>query len=56
MPQSAAAFNSSHQGKKQAPEGGAHAEVGLKPKLSTRGGVTKEEEWKSLHAAAQAEN
>jgi len=30
------------------PEGGAHTEVGLKPKLSLRGSATKEEEWKSL--------
>ena len=53
MPQAAAAFAPSHLGKEQMPEGGAHAEVGSKPKLSPRGSATKEEEWKSFHAAAQ---
>ena len=33
--------------------GGPHTEVGLKPQLSHRGGVTKEEEKKSFRSAAQ---
>ena len=44
MPQSAAAFTPSHLGREQMSEGGTHAEVGPKPKLSPRGSVTKEEE------------
>ena len=37
--------------REQTPEGSPHAEVWLKPKLSPRGCVTKEEELKSLLAA-----
>ena len=37
----------------QAPVGGSHAKVRLRPQLSPRGRVTKEEEQKSFHAAAQ---
>ena len=47
-------FAPSSLGGEKTPEGGAHAEVGLKPKLSPKGGANKEEEWKSLCAAAQA--
>ena len=54
VPQAAAAFAPSHLGKEQTPEGGTLTEGGSKPKLSLRDGVTKEEEWKSSHAAAQA--
>ena len=36
------------------PEGGAHTEVESEPKLSSKGGATKELEQKSFHAAAQA--
>ena len=41
------------QPQEQTPVGGPHAEVGLKPQLGPRGGVTKEEEQKSFCAAAQ---
>ena len=41
------------QPREQTSVGGPHAEVGLKPQLSPRGGATKEEEQKSFHAAAQ---
>ena len=44
MPKAAAAFAPSCLGKEKMPEGGPHAEVGPKPKLSPRGGVTTEEE------------
>ena len=54
MPQAAAAFAPSHLGKEQMPEGTAHSEVGLKPKLSLRGGVTKEDEQKSFCESEQA--
>ena len=54
VPQSAADFAPSCLGGEQAPEGGPYAKEGPKPKLSPRGYVTKEEELKSLHAAAQA--
>ena len=54
--QAAAAFTPSHLGKDQTLKGGTYAEVGLKPKLSLRGGATKEEKCKSFHAAAQAVN
>ena len=53
MPQAAAAFTPSRLGKEQMPEGGTHAEVS-KPKVSPRGGATKEEEWRFFCAAAQA--
>ena len=53
MLQSAAAFAPSFLGGEQTPDGGAHSEVGPKPKLSPRGSPTKEEEQKSLHASAQ---
>ena len=33
----------------QTPEGGPHADVGIKPKLNPRDGVTKEEDQKSFH-------
>ena len=54
VPHAAAAFTTPHLGKEQMPEGGAYAEAGSKSKLSPRGSVTKEKEWKSFHAAAQA--
>ena len=41
VPQSAAAFAPSHRGREQAPDEGAHPEVGSKPKLSSRGSETK---------------
>ena len=44
------------QPREQSPVDGPHTEVGLKPKLSLRGRVTKEEEQKSFHAAAQTED
>ena len=56
MLQAAAAFAPTHLGKDQMPEVSTHAEVGLKPKLSLRGGATKEEKCKSFHAAEQAVN
>ena len=52
--QSATSFTPSRLGREQMPEGGTHTEVGLKPKLSPRGSATREEEWKSLCAAAHA--
>ena len=54
--QAAAAFAPTHLGKDQMPEVSTHAEVGLKPKLSPKGGATKEERHKSFYAAAQAVN
>ena len=54
VPQVATAFTSSHMGKEPMPEGGTHAEVGSKQKLSLRGSVTKEAEQKIFHTAAQA--
>ena len=54
--QAATAFAPTHLGKDQMPEGGTHAEVGLKPKLSPKGCATKEERHKSFYAAAQAVN
>ena len=54
VPQSATAFAPSRLGRQQRSEDGAHAEVGPKPKLSPRGSETKEGEWKSSSAAAQA--
>ena len=44
MLQSSVAFALSCLGREQMSEGGTHAEVGPKPKLSLSGGVTKEEE------------
>ena len=41
VPQSAAAFAPSHRGREQAPDEGAHPEVGSKPNLSSRGSETK---------------
>ena len=40
----------------QTPVGGPHAEVGLKPQLSTRGHETKEKKMKSLLTAVQTMN
>ena len=54
MLQSVAAFAPSGLGEEQRPEGGPHAEVAPKPKLSHRGCVAMEEELKSLCAVAQA--
>ena len=56
MLQAATAFAPTHLGTDQTPEGGTHAEVGLKPKLNLRGSAVKEEKGKSFHIAAQAVN
>lgn len=54
VPKSAATFVPSCLVGEQMPEGGPQAEVGPKPKLSPRGSVAKEQEWKPLCVAAQA--
>ena len=56
MSPSATVFIPSHLGGKQMREGGARSELGPKPKLSPRGGATKEKEQKSICADAQATN
>lgn len=54
--QSVSAFAPSHLSKEQTPEDGPHIEVGLKPKLSPRGCVTKEEEQRSLFSRSHGLN
>ena len=48
------AFAPSCLGREKTPEGGLHAEVGPKPKLSSRSSATKEEEGNSLGAPSGA--
>ena len=47
-------FHSFSPGRGQTPRGGPHAELGPKSKLRPEGCVTKQEEWKSFLADAQA--
>lgn len=54
--QSVSAFAPSHLSKEQTLEDGPHIEVGLKQKLSPRGYVTKEEEYKSLFSRSHGLN